>query len=100
MMIFVLRHRSGETLDYVSTEADYFEDNRSTLLFNDLWTHIDTIAKFVLHEFGKEHSMPLVGPDSVLSYLEARIEALSNTTNTDSLELIYKMLHESLVSKA
>jgi hypothetical protein len=25
MMIFVLRHRSGETLDYVSTEADYFD---------------------------------------------------------------------------
>jgi hypothetical protein len=24
--------------------------------------------------------MPLVGPDSVLSYLEARIEALSNTS--------------------
>jgi hypothetical protein len=62
--------------------------------------YIDTIAKFVLHEFGKEHSMPLVdSPDSVLSYLEARIEALSNTTNTDSLELIYKMLHESLISK-
>jgi hypothetical protein len=60
---------------------------------------IDTIAKFVLHEFGKEHSMQ-DSPDSVLSYLEARIEALSNTTNTDSLELIYKMLHESLVSKA
>jgi hypothetical protein len=56
----------------------------STLLFNDLWTHyIDTIAKFVLHEFGKEHSI-LDSPDSVLSYLEARIEALSNTTNTDS----------------
>jgi hypothetical protein len=72
----------------------------STLLFNDLWTHnIDTIA-FVLHEFGKEHSMLVDSPDSVLSYLEARIEALSNTTNTDSLELIYKMLHESLVSKA
>jgi hypothetical protein len=49
-------------------------------------SNIDTIAKFVLHEFGKEH-MPLVdSPDSVLSYLEARIEALSNTTNTDSLE--------------
>jgi hypothetical protein len=94
MMIFVLRHVS-ETLDHVSTEADYFDDNHSTLLFNDLWTHnIDTIAKFVLHEFGKEHSI-LDSPDSVLSYLEARIEALSNTTNTDSLELI-KMLHESL----
>jgi hypothetical protein len=34
----------------------------STLLFNDLWTHnIDTIA-FVLHEFGKEHSIWWTAP--------------------------------------